>query len=236
MRNGARPRRKSPDAAPGVAEPSEQEPVRGEEPAASGSDDVVELLVRVPIEVLRRGPIEPVESYEPADSPESPNGRRDASPGTVEGPDATAGPQNGAATPGAGRFDALVEAVEADKAQAAPKTPEATRLSARLSSRATAAPNPAFLPSPQESVPAPARRSTPLTTAEAAYAAHPAPAARAAVSTHAVHTAVGPADQVRFARLHLRTGSLLQARSAYEALAANDLLDTVAILDLAEVR
>ena len=43
-------------------------------------------------------------------------------------------------------------------------------------------------------------------------------------------------DQIRFARLHLRTGSLLQARSEFEALAACDLLDVPATLDLAEVR
>ncbi len=43
-------------------------------------------------------------------------------------------------------------------------------------------------------------------------------------------------EQIRFARLHLRTGSLLQARSEFEALAAYDLLDVPATLDLAEVR
>ena len=43
-------------------------------------------------------------------------------------------------------------------------------------------------------------------------------------------------EQIRFARLHLRTGSLLQARSEFEALAACDLLDVPATLDLAEVR
>ena len=48
--------------------------------------------------------------------------------------------------------------------------------------------------------------------------------------------AAGPGDQIRFARLHLRTGSLLQARSEFEALAACDRLDVPATLDLAEVR
>jgi hypothetical protein len=45
-----------------------------------------------------------------------------------------------------------------------------------------------------------------------------------------------PATEIRFARLHLRTGSYLQARSEYEALAGNNLLDVPATLDLAEVR
>jgi hypothetical protein len=48
--------------------------------------------------------------------------------------------------------------------------------------------------------------------------------------------AVHHSEQIRFARLHLRTGSLLQARSEFEALAACDLLDVPATLDLAEVR
>jgi hypothetical protein len=45
-----------------------------------------------------------------------------------------------------------------------------------------------------------------------------------------------PATEIRFARLHLRTGSLHRARSEYESLAGNNLLDTPATLDLAEVR
>jgi hypothetical protein len=48
----------------------------------------------------------------------------------------------------------------------------------------------------------------------------------------------GPArpDPIRFARLHLRTGSLIRARSEYEALAADGVLDLAGTLDLAEVR
>jgi hypothetical protein len=46
----------------------------------------------------------------------------------------------------------------------------------------------------------------------------------------------GQPDPIRFARLHLRTGSLIRARSEYEALAAEGLLDLDGTLDLAEVR
>ena len=44
------------------------------------------------------------------------------------------------------------------------------------------------------------------------------------------------ATRIRFARLHLRTGSLMTARVQYEALAANNDLDVPGLLDLAEVR
>ncbi len=44
------------------------------------------------------------------------------------------------------------------------------------------------------------------------------------------------ASRVRFARLLLRSGSLAQARSQYEALAATEDLDPAGLLDLAEVR
>ena len=43
-------------------------------------------------------------------------------------------------------------------------------------------------------------------------------------------------DPVRFARLHLRTGLLMRARSEYEALAAEEMLDLEGTLDLAEAR
>jgi hypothetical protein len=52
----------------------------------------------------------------------------------------------------------------------------------------------------------------------------------------AVRAGPGQPDPVRFARLHLRTGSLIRARSEYEALAADDQLDLEGTLDLAEVR
>ena len=52
----------------------------------------------------------------------------------------------------------------------------------------------------------------------------------------AAPTVADPATEIRFARLHLRTGSLHQARSEYESLAGNNLLDVPATLDLAEVR
>ena len=70
MRNGARPRRKPTEAAPREAQPAEQQMRLSEEPAASGSEDIVELLVRVPIDVLRRGPIEPLEAAASGDSAE----------------------------------------------------------------------------------------------------------------------------------------------------------------------
>ena len=70
----------------------------------------------------------------------------------------------------------------------------------------------------------------------AAKPVHPAP-------HHAPQRAASPApeaanrtDLVRFARLHLRTGSLIRARSEYEALAASERLDLEGTLDLAEVR
>jgi hypothetical protein len=44
------------------------------------------------------------------------------------------------------------------------------------------------------------------------------------------------ATRIRFARLHLRTGSLMTARVQYEALAATGDLDVPGLLDLAEVR
>jgi hypothetical protein len=44
------------------------------------------------------------------------------------------------------------------------------------------------------------------------------------------------ATRIRFARLHLRTGSLMTARVQYEALAATGDLDLPGLLDLAEVR
>ena len=65
MRNGARPRRRSPVAAPGMSQSSERlvpearplEPIPlPDQTAVPPNDDVVELLVRVPIEALEDEP------------------------------------------------------------------------------------------------------------------------------------------------------------------------------------
>ena len=156
MRNGARPRRKPPVAPPGLSQSPE---VRSPEDefAAQGGEEVVELLVRAPIEALRGEPPEPPDAAPEAES--------------VETPDVAA----------------MSEAVDSVTASEPPQ--------------ADAAVGPGFEP---------------------VRAAAPAVA--------------DPAMEIRFARLHLRTGSLYQARSEYESLAGNNLLDMPATLGLAEVR
>ena len=209
MRSGSRPRRKAPVAAPGLSQspevglpevrppevrppevrPPEVRPPE-DESAAQGGEEVVESLVRGPIEPPRRGPIEPprrgpiepsnaaaeAESVETRDVAAMPEAVGRIAPGTAP----TGETPTGVSDPGNGVFVVPAELTEPTQAGAA---------------------------------------------AEAGL--KPGRAAAAAVAA---------ATEIRFARLHLRTGSLLQARSEYEALAGNNLLDVPATLDLAEVR
>ena len=185
MRNGARPRRKSPAAAPGVSQSPEkrrpetrphetrphESPPPPDEIAGQPNDDVVELLVRVSVDALGGEPTGDPGLDGPAAPPTNENTGVDRSPATP-----------GAGSDLGGGFLDLVESAG-----------EAAGGAAVATSRA------------------PAR-----------------------AGGH--QSVVSHGDQVRFARLHLRTGSLLQARSEFEALAARGLLDVPAILELAEVR
>jgi hypothetical protein len=185
MRNGARPRRKSPAAAPGVSQSPEkrrpetrphetrphESPPPPDEIAGQPNDDVVELLVRVSVDALGGEPTGDPGLDGPAAPPTNENTGVDRSPATP-----------GAGSDLGGGFLDLVESAG-----------EAVGGAAVATSRA------------------PAR-----------------------AGGH--QSVVSHGDQVRFARLHLRTGSLLQARSEFEALAARGLLDVPAILELAEVR
>ena len=180
MRNGARPRRSSPVAAPGMSQPpgrlapearSRDAIPLPDQTATQPSDDIVELLVRVPVEAL-----EDESTGEPgldgtAGRAKGAAARADRSPAAVHG---------GGSEPG----DDFLELVESAEAE----------------------------------------------IQEEAVSARPVPH-RSGGKAAAHHS-----EQIRFARLHLRTGSLLQARSEFEALAACDLLDVPATLDLAEVR
>ena len=185
MRNGARPRRKSPAAAPGVSQSPEkrrpetrphetrphESPPPPDEIAGQPNDDVVELLVRVSVDALGGEPTGDPGLDGPAAPPTNENTGVDRSPATP-----------GAGSDLGGGFLDLVE-------------------------------------SAGEAV------------GGAAVATSRAPARAGGHQSVVIH-----GDQVRFARLHLRTGSLLQARSEFEALAARGLLDVPAILELAEVR
>ena len=177
MRNGARPRRKSPSAAPEIPQPV-QNPLPEtrsrrtrqipDEIAGQPNDDVLDLLVRVPLDALDA---EPVAEADPVDI------------GAGAGRDAAA-PDRLPAEARGGRFDP------------AAGFPGGTGEMNRMGRGAAAA-----------------------------------------IREPAGSEGIGnQGDQIRFARLHLRTGSLLQARSEFEALAACDLLDVPATLDLAEVR
>ncbi|MGD0019372.1 MAG: hypothetical protein ABSD62_08995 [Candidatus Limnocylindrales bacterium] len=180
MRDGARPRRKSPLAAPGMPQsPDRLRPEAGsrealpppDEISGRSGDDVVELLVRVPIEALEAEQVDESELDEAA------------APAMDEGRDADgvpAGAHRGVSEAGDGLFERMVGA-------------------------------------------------------QAGIEERPVGSRRGA-SRAGAHAVVNREDHVRFARLHLRTGSLLQARSEFEALAACDLLDVPATLDLAEVR
>ena len=156
MRNGARPRRRSPVAAPGMSQSSERLPpeARPLEPiplpdqtAVPPNDDVVELLVRVPIEALEDQP-----TGEPGFDGAAAHARGAA--GTDRRPAVVTG---GGSEPGDG-FLELVESAEAEiKEEAVSARPAAVRSGGKA--------------------------------------------------------AVHHSEQICFARLHLRTGSLLQARS-----------------------
>ena len=182
MRNGARPRRKSPAAAPGLSHSPEIQSPEGEL-AAQGGEEVVELPVREPIEAPDPAPqAESVETLDMAATAEA-VGRVTAGETPTDEAPASDG------DPGSGFFRVSADAVEPPQADAV-EPPQAD-----------AAMEPGFEP---------------------VRAAAPA--------------VVDPATEIRFARLHLRTGSLHQARSEYESLAGNNLLDVPATLDLAEVR
>jgi len=142
-----------------------------DETAGQPNDDVVELLVRVPVEALEGEPIgEPGFDVAAARS-------MDEAAGAIRPAAAVTG---GGSQPGHGFLELVVSAEEEIEEEAAAARPVARR--------------------PRG------------------------------------HAGVSHSEHVRFARLHLRTGSLLQARSEFEALAACDLLDVPATLDLAEVR
>ena len=180
MRNGARPRRKSPVASPGMSQsPGKLRPEARsletlplpEEIAAQSNDDVVELLVRVPIEALAGEPTGEAALGVAAAGATDEGARTDRPPAVAAG---------GGSGPGDGLFELVVSAEEETGQEADAASPKLAR------------------------------------------------SGGPAVVNHS--------EQIRFARLHLRTGSLLQARSEFEALAAYDLLDLQATLDLAEVR
>jgi len=200
MRNGARPRRKSTVAAPGLSQsPEIQSPqvrppeVRPPEDefAAQGGEEVVELPVRVPIEALRGEPIELPDAAPEAESAQTLD--MAAMPEAVDRGTAAETPRGEApaseSDPGSSAFVVLVEVIEPPRADAAE-----------------------------------------LPGADAAELPGSGPVRAAAPAV------ADPATEIRFARLHLRTGSLHQARSEYESLAGNNLLDVPATLDLAEVR
>ena len=179
MRNGARPRRKSPVEPPELPEqPRRPRPdsLSGEAPpllveaTSQSNDDAVDLLVRVPIEALS-GPIDDSNLDLGAVAETDADAALDRSPVRAKGD---------GSDPGDGFFGALKAAEVEVEARAVEAQPQPGRVDDRADA--------------------------------------------------------SQADQVRFARLHLRTGSLLQARSEFEALAACDLLDVPSTLDLAEVR
>ncbi len=191
MRDGARPRRKSPAVAPGLSQ----------SPEIQGVEEVVELPVRVPTEALRGESIEPPDAA-PDVAPEAESAE------TLD-------------------VAAMPEAESAETLDVA-AMPEAV-------GRLTAIETPTGEAAASESDPgndffgAPVKATEPpQADAAARPGLEPVRAAAPAVAD--------PATEIRFARLHLRTGSLHRARSEYESLAGNNLLDTPATLDLAEVR
>jgi hypothetical protein len=190
-------------------------PDLSQSPEIQGVEEVVELPVRVPIEALQGEPIEPPDAA-PDVAPEAES---------AETLDVAAMPEAESAE----TLDvaAMPEAESAETLDVA-AMPEAV-------GRFTAIETPTGEAAASESDPgndffgAPVKATEPpQADAAARPGLEPVRAAAPAVAD--------PATEIRFARLHLRTGSLHQARSEYESLAGNNLLDTPATLDLAEVR
>lgn len=216
MRNGARPRRKSSAVAPDLSQspeiqsPEIQSPeVRPPEDefAARGAEDVVELPVRVPIEAPRGDPIELPDAAPEAESAQTLD--MAAMPEAVDRGTAAETPRDEApASESDPGNGAFVVLVEVIEPPGA---------NAAEPPRANAAEPPGA-----NAAEPPGANAAELPGSGPVHAAAP--------------TVADPATEIRFARLHLRTGSLHQARSEYESLAGNNLLDVPATLDLAEVR